>query len=73
MAGNVVESTDRCQACGKPLTGRQKTGCSPRCRAEASRRKRREEALIALGRAETALRDLRLLLTGESENLLDKV
>ncbi len=67
MVGNVVEPTDRCQGCGKPLSGRQKTGCSARCRAEASRTKRKEEALAEVVRIEQAVRTLRRIW-GEEES-----
>ena len=32
----------RCKSCGTPLTGRQKSACSARCRAALSRRMRAE-------------------------------
>ncbi len=51
-----------CPICKGPMTGRQKTGCSGKCRAELSRRKRKEEALVALDEAERALRRVRRAL-----------
>jgi len=63
----MVKYPDRpCPVCKNPMTGRQKTGCSGKCRAEASRkrkvefdrgRKRKvrgllEEALEVLGEGE---------------------
>ena len=63
----MVEYPDRpCPVCKAPMTGRQRTGCSGKCRAEASRkrkvafirgRKRKvrdllEEALEALAEGE---------------------
>ncbi len=39
----MLDSFDRrCETCGTPLTGRQKSACSARCRAALSRRKRAE-------------------------------
>lgn len=37
----MVDCPERpCPACGKLLTGRQKSACSGRCRAEVSRRRK---------------------------------
>ncbi len=62
----MVDCPDhRCPVCKGPMMERQKTGCSGRSRAEASR-KRRSEALIAtLDEAERALRKLRALIRRE--------
>ncbi len=39
----MVEYPDRpCPICQTPMTGRQRTGCSGRCRAEASRKRKVE-------------------------------
>jgi len=39
----VVEYPDRpCPVCKAPMTGRQRTACSGRCRAEASRKRKVE-------------------------------
>jgi predicted nucleic acid-binding Zn ribbon protein len=56
----TVESTERqCPACGRPLTVRQRAGCSAKCRAALSRR-RQDEARRARDRE---IR--RLLLTAQ--------
>ena len=58
----MVEYPDRpCPVCKAPMTGRQRTGCSGKCRAEAARRRRKGEALTAVGRIEQAVRTLRLI------------
>ncbi len=37
----MVDCFDRrCETCGAPLTGRQKSACSGRCRAALSRKKK---------------------------------
>ncbi len=51
-----------CPVCGTPLGKRQKSACSGKCRAEASRLKRKEDALVALEATERALRTLRRTL-----------
>ena len=38
--GDVVGSPGTCPICKAPLQGRQKSACSPRCRAAKSRRRR---------------------------------
>ena len=38
--GAVVASSRPCPVCGQPMTGRQTSACSDRCRATKSRRKR---------------------------------
>ncbi len=63
----MIDCPDRpCPVCNAPMTGRQRTGCSGKCRAEASRkrkvafirgRKRKvrdllEEAIEVLGEGE---------------------
>ncbi len=59
----MVNCPDRpCPVCKGPMTGRQKSACSGKCRAETSRRKRKEEALAALDEAERALREVRQML-----------
>jgi len=66
--GGLVESGDRCEGCGKPLTGRQKTGCSARCRAVAARRRRRGKVLAALDELERGLEKVRRLLGDPDTN-----
>jgi hypothetical protein len=51
-----------CMGCGRPLVGRQKTGCSSRCQAQVSRHRR------AAG-----IRDGLLLLRGQVDDLLARV
>ncbi len=64
----MVSYPDRpCPVCKRPMTGRQKTGCSGKCRAEASRRRRKAEALVAVATVEAALRMLRRIW-GEEES-----
>lgn len=59
----MVECPNRpCPVCGKPLSGRQKTGCSGKCRAEASRKRRQREMMAALDEAERMLRRARLFV-----------
>ena len=59
----MVDCPDRCcPVCKTPMTGRQKSGCSGKCRAELSRLKRKEDALVALEATERALRTLRRTL-----------
>ena len=48
------------------MTGRQKSACSGKCRAELSRFKRKEEALAALVSLEVALRTLRRVWGAEN-------
>ncbi len=56
----MIDCPDRpCPVCEAPMTGRQRTGCSGKCRAEASRRRRKEEALAAVVTVEQAVRTLR--------------
>jgi len=39
----MIECPDRpCPVCKAPMTGRQRTGCSGKCRAEASRKRKAE-------------------------------
>lgn len=42
LGGPVVGSPGCCPICGVPLTGRQTSACSDRCRAAKSRRQRAE-------------------------------
>jgi predicted nucleic acid-binding Zn ribbon protein len=55
-----------CPICKGPMTGRQKSACSGKCRAELSRFKRKEEALAALVSLEVALRTLRRVWGAEN-------
>ncbi len=37
----MIDCPDRpCPVCNAPMTGRQRTGCSGKCRAEASRKRK---------------------------------
>ncbi len=59
----MVSYPDRpCPVCKRPMTGRQKTGCSGRCRAAVSRRNRQRKLLATLDEADRALRKVRLAL-----------
>ncbi len=59
----MVSCPDRpCPVCKTPMTGRQKSGCSGKCRAEASRKRRRQDLTAALDEAERALREVRQML-----------
>ena len=59
----MVSCPDRpCPVCKTPMTSRQKSACSGRCRAEASRRRRDRERTAALDEAERALRKVRRAL-----------
>ncbi len=51
-----------CPVCKTPMTGRQKTGCSGKCRAAASRRRKQQEFGAALDEAERALKKARRAL-----------
>jgi len=67
----MVEYPDRpCPVCKHPMTGRQKSACSGKCRAEASRKQRREALAAALDEAERALRKIRRVVcrNGKTES-----
>ena len=64
----MVSYPDRpCPVCKSPMTGRQRSACSGKCRAELSRRRRKEEALAALDEAERTLRKVRLIVLRDGE------
>ena len=68
----MVSYPDRpCPVCKGPMTDRQKTGCSGKCRAEASRNRRRQDLTAALDEAERALRRVRRVVWGDESEMRD--
>ncbi len=68
----MIDCPDRpCPVCNAPMTGRQRTGCSGKCRAEASRRRRDQALSAALNEAERALREVRRVVWGDESEMRD--
>ncbi len=66
----MVSYPDRpCPVCKGPMTGRQRTGCSGKCRTEASRNRRRQDLTAALDEAERALRKVRRVVWGDESEM----
>lgn len=69
VTANLVESSDRCSACGKPLTGRQRLSCSGRCRAALSRKKKAEAQEERDRKIRGLLEEALGILIGEGDRL----
>ncbi len=58
-----------CQACGAPLTGRQRSSCSDKCRAAWSRKKKAQAQEERERRIQGLLKETLRLLEGEGDQL----
>ncbi len=65
----IRKNMTNCQYCKRPFEAQKATAkyCSGKCRAEDSRKRRRQEVLDALADAERALRRAKQAASGEEE------
>ena len=68
----MVDCPDRrCPVCKGPMAEQKESACSGKCRAEASRNRRRQVLTAALDEAERALRRVRRVVWGDESEMRD--